>query len=112
MISFETSDERELRTWIEQTEAAESVFADRLAAVCIEDVDEHVFFRMAGEKTRKDFDELFLLGCAGAYETIANIKPVWPFRAIQAHPIARAIAPHFVEPFAVFRDPRVDFLEA
>ena len=57
------SEERELRVWIEQMEAAETILADFFSGVRIVDIDEHVLFRMTGEKARKDFDELFLLCC-------------------------------------------------
>jgi len=93
-------------------EAAEPIFADFFSGVRIVDIDKHVLFRMTGEKARKDFDELFLLCCAGMHETIANVQPVRSLRAIQAHPVAGAVVANLVQPLSVFRDPRFDLLEA
>jgi len=106
------SEERELRVWIEQMEAAETILADFFSGVRIIDVDEHVLFGMTGEKARKDFDELFLLCCTGMHETIAHIQPVWPFCAIQAHPVPGTVVANLVQPISIFGDPRFNFLEA
>ena len=106
------SEERELRPWIEQTEAAETILADFFSGVGIIDVDEHVLFRMTGEKAREDFDELFLFGCACMDKSITDVQAVRPFGTIQSDPIAGAIVADLVQPLAVFRYPRVDFLEA
>ena len=94
---------------IEQMEAAETILADFFSGVRIIDVDEHVLFGMTGEKARKDFDELFLLCCTGMHETIAHIQPVWPFCAIQAHPVPGTVVANLVQANFYIRRPALQF---
>jgi hypothetical protein len=46
---------------LKQSESAETVLANPFARCGVKDIDEHVFFRVTGEKTGENFDEVFLL---------------------------------------------------
>lgn len=101
----------EKRTSLEESKTTEAVLADRLSAAGVEDVDEHVFFRVSRKEARKDFDELFLVGGTGLFEAVADVESMGTLSAVQPHPETRAVGADFVEPLSVFQDTRFYFLE-
>lgn len=96
---------------LEESKAAETVFADRASGTGLEDVDQHVFFRVSGEKTRKDLDKFFFVGIVRSHESIADVKPMRPFAAIQSNPIAGSVRTYFIQPLPVLGNAGFDFLE-
>jgi hypothetical protein len=66
----------------EKPKATETVLTDQLARGVVKDVDEHVLVGMAGEKARKNFDEVFFILEISLLETFANVEPMRPLGAI------------------------------
>jgi hypothetical protein len=97
---------------LEKSKTAEAILTDRLSGAGIENVDEHILFRVPREESRKDFDEFFLVSGARLFKTVADEQAVGTFAAVQSHPKPRTVGADLVQPFAVFQDPRLDFLEA
>lgn len=73
---------------LEESKAAETVLANGASGAGVEDIDQHILFRMSGEESREDFNELFLLRCIRVHETIPHIEAMWAFAAIQPHPVS------------------------
>ena len=96
----------------EKSETTETVFADRFAGAGVEDIDQHIFFRMAGEKSRENFNELFFVRRIGLHKTIAYIEPVRALGAIQPDPKARTIRSDLIQPLSIFEDAGFDLFEA
>jgi len=70
----------------EKAETTETVLTDKLTCARVVNIDEHVFIGMAGEETRKYFDEVFLRYIIGIYECFTDIEPVRPLAAIEPGP--------------------------
>jgi hypothetical protein len=75
---------------LEESKSTEAIFSDVPAGVGIVDIDEHVFFRVARQKTGKDLDELFFVSEFGLIEAFCHVKPVGSFSAIEPYPVTRA----------------------
>jgi len=100
-----------MRLALEKPKAAKTVFADDFAGRGIENIDEHIFFRMTGQKTGENFDEVFLLGRVGSLEPFSYVQPMGSFAAVKPHPIAGTIGTLLVEPSFVLRYQSLDFFK-
>ena len=100
-----------MRLALKQSESAETVFANPFARCGVKDIDEHVLFGVAGEKARKNFDEVFLLTCIGLQKAFSNIESVRPFAAVQPHPVAGTVGTESIQPRFVFNYPGLDLLK-
>jgi hypothetical protein len=69
---------------LEKTKAAEAILTDPFVCVGIVNVNEHIFFRVAGEITRENFDKLFLFDAIRLQERFTDIEPMGPFTAIES----------------------------
>ncbi|MBM4261205.1 MAG: hypothetical protein FJ145_07145 [Deltaproteobacteria bacterium] len=78
--------ERELARRGKKPKATEPVLADIFVCRRIVDIDQHVFIGMAGEETRKYFDELFFFTVVGVQESFADIEAMGPLAAIEPCP--------------------------
>ena len=100
-----------MRLRSKQAESAKTIFTDFLPGARVEDIDQHVLFRMSREKARKDLDELFLLNGIGLQKAFTDEKSVRSFAAVEPYPIPGTVGPYFIEPLTVFRDSSFDFFE-
>src|SRR5687768_7517437 len=66
----------------EELKTAKTILTNGFTIGGIVNVDKHVFFRMTGEKTRKDLDKIFLFVETCLHETFAHVKLVGSFTAI------------------------------
>lgn len=81
---------------LEKPKPAETILANRLTTTCVEYVNQHILFRMPGEESREDFDELFFIRLISLHEAVTNVEPVRAFAAVQADPKAGAVGAGFV----------------
>ena len=81
---------------LKQPEPAETVLANPFAGCGVKDIDEHVFFGVAGEKARKDFDEVFLLAWIGSQKGFSYVEPVRPLTSIEPHPVAGTVGTELI----------------
>ena len=95
---------------LKQPVAAKTILADHLVARRIIDIDEHIFFRMAGEKSGEDFHEVFLFGVRGMHKTVADVEAMRPLCAIESNPLFETVSSKRIEPFTIVGDLRIDGL--
>ena len=80
----------------EEAKTAEAILADQLTSAGIINIDEHVFFRMAGKEARKDFDEVFLGLVVGVHKGFANVQFMRSLAAIESGPETGAIGARLI----------------
>jgi hypothetical protein len=89
-------EKKDLKKKLEEAKSAETVLAYRFSGARVEYVDQHVLFRMPGEKTREYFDELFLIRGIRMHEAVTDIQAMGTLAAIEPDPVARAVGTDFV----------------
>ena len=66
----------------EKLKTAKTILTDRFAIGAILNIDNHVLFRMPGEKAREDLDKIFLFVGTCLHETFAHVELVGSFAAV------------------------------
>jgi len=87
----------------EKLKPTEAVFSNNPAGGSIEDINEHVFFRMTGEIAGEYFYKMLFFTCSGLYEPFCHVKPMRPFAAIQPNPVTGTIGTVLIQPALIFR---------
>jgi len=96
---------------LKQSESAEAVLTNPFVRCGVKDIDEHVLFGVAGEKARKDFDEVFLLTWIGLQKAFSDVESVRPLAAVEPHPVAGTVGTESIQPSFVFHYPGLDRLK-
>ncbi|HJX11642.1 MAG TPA: hypothetical protein VJ733_14235 [Candidatus Binatia bacterium] len=96
---------------LKQSESPEAVFTNPFARCGVKDIDKHVLFGVASKKSRKDFDEVFLLTWIGLQKAFSDVESVRPFAAVEPHPVAGTVGTESIQPRFVFQYPGLDLLK-
>jgi hypothetical protein len=82
--------------WWKEAKTTETILTDEITCARIVDIDEHVFFRMAGKKPRKEFNEVFPSLVIGIEKSVADIKLMRPLAAIESGPETGAVGARLI----------------
>jgi hypothetical protein len=96
---------------LEKPKPAKAVFAYRPTIRSVEDIDEHVFFGMAGQIAGENFYKFLFVIKIGVHKAVAHIEPMGPFGAVESNPVVGTVRTELVKPHFVLRDTRLNFLD-